>query len=169
MFNIMAVVALTTGLSAAYVPQAPSWLDDYATAQRTVRSAHKPMAVFVGSGKEGWTRVVQDGAVDSAVTRLLAQKYVCVYVDTDTASGRALAGAFQVANRALIISDASGSSQAYSLSGTLTRAELGDALAKYADPERPSSVTETIVREAPPAPPAAPVYRAATVYRSGST
>jgi hypothetical protein len=150
MYTIMAVVALTTGISTAKLSPAPTWLNDYQIAQRRVTEAGKPMAVFVGSGQEGWGKVVRDGAIDPAVTKLLAEKYVCLYVDTETTSGRALAGMFQVANRALIISDRTGGSQAYSLSGTLTRAELVQTLEKYADTGKEFRSTETIVREAPP-------------------
>lgn len=162
---------MVAGFSAANVPAVPSWLDDYSAAIKSVASAHKPMAVFVGSGKDGWQKVVRDSAVDPATTRLLAQKFVCVYIDTDTSTGRALAVTFQVANRGLIISDKSGLAQAYSLSGTLTKDELRATVAKYSEPTAVANGTESIVREAPLAPPAPvyspPVYR--TVSRSGSS
>jgi hypothetical protein len=164
MYTLMALVALTTSVSTANLSQQPTWLADYGTAQARVTAAGKPMAVFVGQGHDGWSKVVRDGALDPELNKLLADKYVCLYVDTDTAAGRKLAGAFQVARRGLVISDRAGTSQAFSLSGDLTRAELGRALVKYADSAE-AQVTETVVRQAPlsvqPAPaayPSRPVY-----------
>jgi hypothetical protein len=177
----MAVVALTTSLSTANLSPTPTWLNDYGTAQQRVLAVQKPMAVFVGSGQDGWGKVLKDGIVDPAVKRLLADKYVCLYVDTDTTSGRALANSFEVASRGLIISDRKGTSQAYSLSGTLTKAELAQTLDKYADAGQGVRSTETLVREAPavvrpvtvsyPAYPTyAPQYRVVpNYYTSGST
>src|SRR5687767_10722271 len=83
MYTLMAVVALTTGVSTASLSHNPAWLNDYGTAQRRVTVVHKPMAVFVGSGQDGWRKVVRDGALDPALNRLLAEKFVCLYVDTD--------------------------------------------------------------------------------------
>src|SRR4051812_30211337 len=120
---MMAAAALAAGISPSNITPQPTWLDDYATAQTRVAAIRKPMAVFVGSGKDGWGKVVRDGSLDPAVTKLLADKFVCVYIDTDTAAGRSLAGAFEVASRGLIISDRAGTKQAFSLSGDLTRDE----------------------------------------------
>jgi hypothetical protein len=118
--------------------------------------------VFVGSGKDGWGKVVRDGALDSVLKRTLASSFVCVYIDTDTASGRSLAGAFEVASKGLIISDRAGTSQAYSLSGDLTRDELSRTLAKYAEPDREVRTTDTVVREAPAV--VQPVARTVVTY-----
>jgi hypothetical protein len=173
MYTYMAVVALAASVSNANLSRNPTWLDDYGIAQKRVASIKKPMAVFVGNGKEGWESVVRDGGLDPAVNKLLAEKYVCVYVNTDTAEGRALAGRFEVASRGLIISDRKGTSQAYSLSGSLTKAELVKTLEQYADQNGEVRNTETVVREAPPARPAyapqyyVPQYYPGPVYRTG--
>src|SRR5262245_13129213 len=92
----MAVIALTTSISTANLSQNPTWLNDYGAARERVSVVHKPMAVFVGSGQEGWGKVLKDGALDPALKRLLADKYVCLYVDTETATGRAIATSFEV-------------------------------------------------------------------------
>jgi len=149
MYTMMAVVALTTGLATNNLSKSPTWLNDYSSAQQRVTDVGKPMAVFVGSGQDGWGKLVRDGGFDAAVNKLLADKYVCLYVDTDTASGRALAGKFEVASRGLIISDRKGTTQAYSLSGTMTRVELVQALERYGDAGKEVQATETVVREAP--------------------
>ncbi|MBO0700072.1 MAG: hypothetical protein J2P46_16860 [Zavarzinella sp.] len=184
MYTLMTVVALATSVSTATLSQNPTWFNDYATARDRVAAVHKPMAVFLGSGQDGWGKVVRDGTLDSGLNKLLAEKFVCLYVDTTTTAGRSLAGAFQVAGRGLVISDRTGTAQAYSLSGDLTKSELVRALEKYADAPEARS-TETVVREAPtavrpvspvtyPAPPAyapqyVPQYRVAPTYMSGST
>ena len=146
---MMAAAALAAGISPATLSSEPAWLNDYTVAQSRVAAVKKPMAVFVGSGKDGWGKVVRDGSLDPELKRALAHQFVCVYVDTDTAAGRSLAGAFEVASKGLIISDRAGISQAYSLSGDLTRDELSRTLAKYAEPDREVRTTDTVVREAP--------------------
>jgi hypothetical protein len=173
----MAVVALTSSISTANLSPNPTWFNDYGTAQQRVTTVQKPMAVFVGSGQEGWGKVLKDGTLDPALKKLLAEKFVCLYVDTDTTAGRALASSFEVASRGLIISDRKGTAQAYSLSGALTRAELALTLEKYADGGQVVQATETLVREAPavvrPAtvtyPTYVPQYRVVPSYYSGST
>ena len=168
MYTLMAVVALTTSVSTATLSPNPTWLDDYNAARARVAVAGKPMAVFVGSGQEGRGSVVRDGAIDPVLNKFLADKFICLYVDTTTAAGRSLAGAFEVAGRGLVISDRKGTSQAYSLSGDLTKAELVRALEKYADAGPEARATETVIREAPAAPitvrPAAVTYPAAPAY-----
>jgi hypothetical protein len=149
MYTMMAVVALATSVSTSSLSPNPSWLNDYGIAQARVAIVGKPMAVFLGSGQDGWRTVVRDGAMTPAVSKLLAEKFVCLYVDTSTSAGSALAGSFQVASRGLVISDKAGTAQAYSLSGDLTGSELVRTLEKYADTAEAAQATETIVREAP--------------------
>ena len=128
MYTAMALVALTMG----NLTNSPTWLDDYRTAQVQVTVAGKPMAVFVGSGKTGPGAVIRDG-FDPAVTKLLAEKFVCLYVDASTPTGKTLASAFQVGDRGVVLSDRTGLTQAYSASGTISRAELSRALLAYGD------------------------------------
>jgi hypothetical protein len=145
---MMAAAALAAGISPSMLSPEPTWLNDYTLAQLRVAAVKKPMAVFVASGKDGWGKVVRDGALDPVLKRTLASNFVCVYVDTDTTAGRSLAGAFEVASKGLVISDRAGTSQAFSLSGDLTKEELSKTLAKYADPDREVRLTESVVREA---------------------
>jgi hypothetical protein len=147
-FTMMAAAALAAGISPATLSPEPAWLNDYTLAKARVASVHKPMAVFVSNGADGWGKVVRDG-LDPELKRTLATKFVCLYVDTDTAAGHSLAGAFEV-RRGLVISDRAGTTQAYSLSGDLTKDELSRTLAKYAEPDRDVRSTESVVRDAPP-------------------
>jgi hypothetical protein len=130
MYTAMAMVALTLG----NLTTNPTWLDDYSAAQAKVTVAGKPMAVFVGSGKAGWEAAVREG-FDPAVSKLLAEKFVCLYVDASTAKGKKVADAFQVGDRGVVLSDRTGKTQAYSAAGTVSRAELTRALVAYADVE----------------------------------
>lgn len=130
MYTAMALVALTMG----NLTSNPTWLDDYSAAQAKVTVAGKPMAVFVGTGKAGWEAAVRDG-IDPSVSKLLAEKYVCLYVDASTAKGKSLATAFQVGDRGVILSDRTGKTQAYSAAGTISRSELSRALVAYSDVE----------------------------------
>lgn len=170
---MMVAASLAAGMAPANISAEPTWLNDYSAAQTRVHAIKKPMAVFVGSGKDGWAKVVKNGSIDPEINKLLANKFVCVYLDTDTADGRKLATAFEVNSKGLIISDKAGTTQAYSLSGDLTREELSQTLVKYAALDKEVQATESVVRDRPVAAPAPvyyqPQYRATQYYSSGST
>jgi thioredoxin 1 len=102
------------------------------------------LAVFIGSGKEGWSKVAREGDLDLQLSRLLAQHYVCVYVDKQTDAGKELADAFEVpAATGLVISDRSGGVEAFHHNGALSRTDLANALEKYSDPDRQVKTTES--------------------------
>lgn len=154
MYTTMAVVALTMGMSAAKVSPTPVWESDYRLAMARVSEAGKPMVLIVGSGKNGMEAVVREGSFDPAVSKLLASKFVCVYIDTNTVEGRNLANALQIRNQGVVISDKTGATQAFSSAVAMSRDMLQTTLVKYADAD-PKGVkkTETIVDpKAPPAP-----------------
>jgi len=167
MYIMMTVIALASGITPGNLLGKPAWNDDYAQALKKVADLKKPMAVFVGSGKDGWGKVLQDGAIKPEVYKLLAAQFVCLYVDTDTVTGKAIAAQFQVAARGLIISDRTGTSQAYSLSGSLSATELTETLTKYSEKDRDVQTTTTVVREAPVG--VRPAYAPQYQFRSGST
>jgi hypothetical protein len=146
MYTAMAFAALTVGLTSGKVSPNPTWLNDYKVAQLRVTEAGKPMVVVVGSGAEGWASVVRDGTPGQVVTKLLTDKFVCVYADTNTSAGRALAGALDISGQGLVISDKSGNYQAYSRTGDLTKSELIKALETYADAKEVTR-TETVGTE----------------------
>ena len=142
MYTTIALFALTASVTTGNLAPAPTWQADYRTARTTVASASKPMAVFIANGS-GWESIVKDG-IDAGTKRVLAQKFVCLFVDASTAEGRGLAEAFQV-GRGLVISDRTGTVQAYSLAGDLTKAELTTALEKYSTGTAVDT-TETVLR-----------------------
>jgi hypothetical protein len=159
MYTAMAVVALTLGVTSGNLSPNPVWLDDYGVAQTRVAESGKPMVVFVGSGKEGQTRAIREGAFDPAIAKLLSGKFVCLYVDTNTRSGRVLADAFQIKDAGIVISDRTGKSQAFSSAVPVSKTELEIALSRYAD--------EKVVPAGGPVPPGAVVPAGHAVYGGG--
>lgn len=118
-----------------------SWESDYAKAFNTAVSKQRPLAVFIGEGKNGPAQLVKDGVNDSA-TKLLTESYVVVYVDTATDAGKKLAQSYEMTS-GLIISDRAGAKQAVRLTGTITGDDLQTALVRYADPNVVVTTTAT--------------------------
>src|SRR5437016_2890025 len=106
MYTSTVLVALL-GLSAAPSDRgAPTWLSDYAQARKQGREEKKALAVFIGSGQQGYRKVSEEGNLSAEAQRLLAAHYVCVYLDTDSKEGQRLAAALQVTRpTGLVISD----------------------------------------------------------------
>jgi hypothetical protein len=140
MYTTMAFVALAMG----NLSTAPTWQNDYRTATAQVSASGKPMVVFVG--QTGPESVIREGAFSPEMNRLLAQKFVCVYVNTNKTEGQALAQAFQI-TKGVIISDATGTSQAFSLAGDISAAEFTKTLLVYQDVKKDVKKTETIVKD----------------------
>ncbi len=153
----IAIVALAGSLASANIPE-PKWEKGYFEARASALENQKPLAVFIGSGVSGWEKVAKEGNFDPKVNQLLKDKYVCVYVDTDTEAGKALAKAFVVDAKGLVISDKSGKKQAFYHNGDMSKDLLVKAFEKYAD-GKDAAVTDTTATINPPAPVAAPVYQ----------
>ena len=145
MYTALAIAALSMGVTSGKLAPTPVWENDYRTAMARVSEAGKPMVLIVGAGKSGMQSVVTEGAFNDSVTKLLASKFVCVYIDTNTTSGKALAEALQI-KTGVVISDKTGSTQAFSSAIALPRAMLETTLVKYAEAD-PKDVrkTETVV------------------------
>lgn len=143
MFATTLMVALSSFVASAGL-KSPSWHADYGSAQRLGREEYKPVAVFVGSGKEGWNQVIRDEQLAKDITQLLEQTYICVYVDTALEEGKQLAAEFEMPKGpGLVISDHSGQYQAFYHQGDLASDQLLRYLRRYADPERVVRTTET--------------------------
>jgi Protein of unknown function, DUF255 len=147
-------LALVGSALSANIPELPSWQKDYGLARARAGEVHKPIAMFIGTGSEGWSQVAREGELDGQINQLLFKHYVCVYVDKETSAGKKLANDLEVpATAGLVISDGAGAVQAFHHSGSLQRAELAKMLEKYSDPERLVRTTETqAVAEAVAAP-----------------
>jgi hypothetical protein len=128
----------------ATASESPSWETDYTSARMLGKKGSKPLAVFVGSGKDGWNRLSQDGQLGQDVKRLLAKKYICVYVDTELQAGRRLALELELPQGAgLVVSDHTGKYQAFRHQGDLPTEQLLQSLNRYADPKRVVRATES--------------------------
>ncbi len=142
MFTSLVWAALSAVAVAAEAP-APSWRDDYSAARREGAAQQKPLAVFLGAGKAGREKVAREG-LGAEARRLLAQRYICVHVDTATERGKSLARSFEVPGGVgLVISDRTGDLQAFRHEGALSENDLKDYLERYSAADRVATTTET--------------------------
>jgi hypothetical protein len=144
----MCITVVLTALSGMMASSAlstePAWMTEYGKARQQGQKEEKPLAVFVGAGKTGWEQVSHEGKFAKEVKQLLAQKYVCVYVNRDDEAGQKLASAFEFADGpGLIISSRAGNLQAFRHEGNLGNEVLEEYLRRYADPARVTTQTET--------------------------
>jgi hypothetical protein len=134
-------------LALAGILSAPSWQTSYVDAQQNAVAQRKPLAVVFGPGTNGWSKIVSSESPAPEVSKLLKDQYVCVYVDTDTQAGKQFARNFEIAgDRGLVISDRSGSMQAFWHQGDLPNDSLTRYLTKYADPNLVVAGTETVMQ-----------------------
>jgi len=105
---------------------------EYFQAQELSQKEKRPLAVFVGNGPQGYAQVIEKGSWSAAVNKLLVAGYVCAYVDAATPEGQALATQLAVTRgRGLVLSDRSGSYQAFHHDGHLTEQELVTRLKQH--------------------------------------
>ncbi len=130
-------------LSAAMANEAavaPTWETSYARASESAIAQRKPLAVFIGHGEAGYSRVI-GGGMPTETERLLASNYVALYVNTDTTDGKALAGAFGV-SEGLVISCRGCQVQALKFGGAVPAVELAGYLTKYSAADVSVTTTE---------------------------
>jgi hypothetical protein len=128
------ILCLSLFLASLAAP-APVWQPSYSAAIDLGQKYGKPVVVFVGSGAGGLTQLVKDGPLSEDALRLMAQHYVCVYVDQAN-GGRALASELGISQgTGLVIGDRSGSYQAFHHDGKLSGVELTQRLRQFADPQ----------------------------------
>ena len=132
-------VALGAVLSTGAV-SVPTWESDYGKALAVAAAEQKPVAVFIGRGEAGYTKLV-GGEFPADAGQILAKSYVCVYVDTDTASGKALAGQFDLP-KGVVISCKGGNVQALRYGGNVAPGALTSYLTRYSE-ARAVVTTET--------------------------
>lgn len=143
MYTSMVLVALSSfSVSAAEIGE-PTW-KEYVAARKLGQTEKKPLAVFVGSGKAGWNKLSQDGKLGKETKRLLANHYICAYVNTDEETGKRLAADLEFKDSpGIVISDHEAKVQAFRHDGELADDDLNRFLRRYADPERAVRTTET--------------------------
>ncbi|GIW79832.1 MAG: hypothetical protein KatS3mg105_1639 [Gemmatales bacterium] len=112
----------------------PVWFHDYTLAQSKGWSSDKPLAVFIGAGKDGWHKLSREGAFDARINKLLRDHYICVYLDRNNGAAD-YAKAFGM-QAGLVLSNRGGRYMAYRHAGTLSNAELAEQLSRYADGDK---------------------------------
>jgi hypothetical protein len=133
-FALAALTSFVLGTS----PTTVTWNGNYSQAQEEA-AGKKPLAVVFGSGQDGWSKLVRS----EESKKLLAEQYVCVYVDTTSESGKKLANLFAINNQTgVVLSDRSGGLQAYWHNGALADSSLVRSLRKYGDPQVVVNTTE---------------------------
>ncbi len=111
----------------------PGWHSDYGEALKAGAAQNRPLAVFIGTGKEGWKAVSQGELTDDA-RKLLAEKYVCLYLDATHADNKRLTDAFNVSSLpVLVLSNRTRDLQAFRHAGTLDGRMLTSVLSRYSD------------------------------------
>ena len=132
------------GLAAPAEGQSPTWLNDYSQARRLGAEQKKPLAVFLSPSKDGWGKRATGGDQGKEVRRLLADRYVCVGIDTSTEAGQRLSSAFQMpGGKGIVISDRTGGLQAFRHEGELSNDYLGQYLERYSTNGQTVATTET--------------------------
>jgi hypothetical protein len=134
MYTSFVLVAMTGSLVGSTAREAITW-HDYSHARTMVQTSQKPLAVFIGSGANGYEKVSREGSLSPDVLKMLEDSYLCVYVDTSTPVGQKLASEFGMTNgKGLVLSDRTGDKQAFSHSGDLSAADLNTWVKHFADP-----------------------------------
>lgn len=160
---LIVVIALA-GNIAGNIPERPTWQSDYFRAQTRAIEAKRPLIVFIGSSKQDWSKGVRE-SIDPKINAFLRDKYVCVFVDTDTVAGREMAANFAVNGKGLVISDRSGNSQQFHHSGDVQKEDLIKALQRYSDSDRAFVRTESLAQLSPPPAPVYPANSYAPTFR----
>ena len=173
MYTSVMLLALSAGLvpTANMIPVAPSWRNDYSLALKEGQRSKRPLAIFVGSGPEGWDKLSKDGGLDKEARELLQGHYVCLYLDSSKEADRRLADQLELSGgRGVILSDVSGEKQAFWHAGALNNEQLNQYLRKYSDPQLVVAKTETVAVARPQTPPtyyAPPAYSQPTLRSFG--
>ena len=132
------VLALASGLDLGISPANPRWQTDYSLALTRASAEKKPIAVFISHGSDTIKRMTTDGVISADAAKLLTASYVCLYLNTDTPTGKELASRFEM-NEGLVISSPGGSVQAYRYVGSVPGTTLTQELTHYATAGQPST------------------------------
>ncbi len=139
--TILAAIALSGSLVSTAKPEFQAQTD-YGQAMRQAATEGKPMAVLIGHGNT-FAKMMGDATLPEATAKLLRDKYVCVTVDVDTATGAQLASQFQLTN-GLVISSAGGTHQALRQAGAVSTADLTKHAATFVGASGTPATTVTV-------------------------
>jgi hypothetical protein len=134
-FGILALAGFLVGPAPSAGPD-PVWWRDYHVAQEKGVTEQKPLAVFVGAGLGGYHQVAREGQLNDSIKKVLADHYICVYLDTGSRSQEGLIKALEVTKgRGLVLSDRTGNLQAFHHDGQIAEADLARQLQHFAEPD----------------------------------
>lgn len=109
----------------------PMWMKDYATGLKCSREQHKPLAIFVGCGADGWRKVVRGGKPGAKVENMLGKEFVCVYLDAETPAGKQMAATLKVSDdMGVVLGDRAGTYIDHRHNGSMSEDELSDCLSR---------------------------------------
>jgi hypothetical protein len=109
----------------------PMWMTDYATALKCSRQEHKPLAIFIGCGKDGWKNVVRGGKLGKDVEDMLGKEFVCLYLDAETPAGKHSASILKVSgDMGLVLGDRNGEYIEDRRTGAMSESELSGCLSR---------------------------------------
>lgn len=109
----------------------PMWMKDYATALKCSREQHKPLAIFIGCGEDGWQKVVRGGKVGKEIEHMLSKEFVCVYLDAETPAGKKMAAALKVSDdMGLVLGDRNGEYIEHRHVGSMSEDKLSNCLSR---------------------------------------
>lgn len=157
----LAVLALS-GLIQANLTVQPAWQTDYTAAVKLSAKEHKPLAVFITKGAAKNLDQLPDAAA-----KVLKTNYIAVAINSDDATGKKLAEAFEM-TEGVVISDATGGKQALRIEGQTNPSDLPETLERLAQPNHVTTTTE-VYGAAPAAvvaPPVTSYYTPAPYCRS---
>jgi hypothetical protein len=150
MYTSILLAALTGVAPTAEAGKAPKWSLDYTAACKQAAQEKKPLVVILAPGEGAYQKLGRDGGLGAEAEGQLAEKYVCVHIDTNSARGKELAKAFAIPEGlGIVISDRTGEKQAFRHEGDLARADLVRYLQRYGDPNYVFVETESNPGHAP--------------------
>ncbi len=123
------------------IPDRPNWQSSYSAGLEAGLKEGKPLAVFVGSGPQGQAALVKEGQFSADMLKILAQKYICVYLDRSQTANQRLVRDFGITLAGVVVSDKTGSLQAFHQDGVIAQADLTRQLRRFADPNVVISTT----------------------------
>jgi hypothetical protein len=141
MYTSLGLAALAGLFLPSSLPEGPAWRLSYTLAREEGQRAGKPLAVVVGSGKQGFDKLSTEGQLSRDAQKVLASTYVAVYLDLDNPQGRKIADQLGM-TQGIVISDRGASVQAFRHDGTLSNADIAQYLRRYADPSHVVTTTE---------------------------
>jgi hypothetical protein len=132
MFALVGFLSAFNGTASA---QDVVWKKTYSEARDHGQKVNKPLAVFVGTGANGFQKIIEEGSFSSDIRKIIAKEYIPVYLDADLAENQQLLKELGIASRkGLILSDRECGSQAFFHDGALSETELTRQLWRFADP-----------------------------------